>query len=147
MKITICGSIAFIHEMLDVKKKLEDLGHQVKLPPTEVKDDNGNMMPVKEFYARRKTETDDTSWIWDTKETAMRLHFQKVEWCDSVIILNYDKNSIPNYIGANTLLEMGLAFHLNKKIFLLNNIPEISYKEEILGMKPIIIKQDLTRIR
>ncbi len=147
MNITICGSIAFYDEMLDIKKKLEQLGHQVKLPPFEVKDENGNMIPVKEYYSKRKAETNDTSWIWDRKEEAMRLHFQKVEWGDAVLILNHDKNDIPNYVGANTLLEMGLAFHLNKKLFLLNDIPEISYKEEILGMKPIVINDDLTKIK
>lgn len=147
MKITICGSIAFYDEMLEIKKKLEQLGHLVKLPPFEVKDENGIMIPIKEYYSRRKSETDDTSWIWDRKEEAMRMHFQKVEWSDAVLILNHDKNNILNYVGANTLLEMGLAFHLNKKLFLLNDIPEISYKEEILGMKPIIINNDLTKIK
>ena len=147
MKITICGSIAFYDEMIAIKKELEQLGHQVELPPFEVKDENGNMIPVKEYYSKRKNETDDTSWIWDRKEEAMKLHFQKVEWSDAVLILNFDKNNISNYIGANTLLEMGLAFHLNKKLFLLNNIPEVNYKEEILGMKPIIINKDLTRIK
>jgi len=147
MNITICGSIAFYDEMIDIKKKLEQLAHQVKLPPFEVKDENGNMIPVKEYYSKRKSETNDTSWIWDRKEEAMRMHFQKVEWGDAVLILNHDKNNISNYVGANTLLEMGLAFHLNKKLFLLNDIPEISYKEEILGMKPIIINNDLTKIR
>ncbi len=146
MKITICGSIAFYNEMLDVKEKLEQLGHQVKLPPFEVKDDNGNMIPVKEYYSIRKAETDDTSWIWDRKEEAMRLHFQKVEWSDAVLILNHDKNGVSNYVGANTLLELGLAFHLNKKLFLLNNIPDIGCKEEILGMKPSVINNDLTKI-
>ena len=147
MNITICGSIAFYDEMLDIKKKLEQLGHQIKLPPFEVKDENGNMIPIKEYYSRRKSETDATSWIWDRKEDAMRMHFQKVEWSDAVLILNYDKNNISNYVGANTLLELGLAFHLNKKLFLLNDIPEIGYKEEILGMKPIIINNDLTKIK
>ncbi len=146
MNITICGSIAFYEEMIDVKERLEQLGHQVKLPPFEVKDDYGNMIPVKEYYSKRKAETNDTSWIWDRKEQAMKLHFQKVEWSDAVIILNYDKNNIPNYVGANTLLEMGLAFHLNKKLFLFNDIPNIGSKEEILGMKPILINQDLTKI-
>ena len=146
MIITICGSIAFYNEMLDVKEKLEQLGHQVKLPPFEVKDDNGNMIPVKEYYSIRKAETDDTSWIWDRKEEAMRLHFQKVEWSDAVLILNHDKNGVSNYVGANTLLELGLAFHLNKKLFLLNNIPDIGCKEEILGMKPSVINNDLTKI-
>jgi len=147
MNITICGSIAFYDKMLDIKKKLEQLDYQVKLPPFEVKDENGNMISVKEYYSKRKAEINNASWIWDRKEEAMRLHFQKVEWCDAVLILNYDKNDIPNYIGVNTLLEMGLAFHLNKKLFLLNEIPEISYKEEILGMKPIIINNDLTKIK
>lgn len=146
MKLTICGSIAFHDEMLRIKQQLEHLGHEVKLPPSEIKDDSGKMIPVKEYYQKRKSETDNNSWIWDKKEEAMRLHFQKIEWCDAVIILNYDKNNIKNYIGANTLLEMGLAFHLRKKIFLLNEIPEISYKEEILGMKPIVINNDFSII-
>ena len=41
---------------------------------------------------------------------------------------------------------MGLAFYLKKKIFLLNDIPEMSFKEEILGMKPIVINNDLSKI-
>lgn len=140
MKVTICGSIAFYENMLDVKEKLEKLGHVVKLPPHEVKDENEKMIPVREYYSRRKAETDDTSWIWDRKEEAMILHFKKVEWCDAIIVLNYDKNGIKNYVGANTLIEMGIAQYLKKKIFLLNEVPEINYKEEILGMKPIVIK-------
>ncbi|NOR85811.1 hypothetical protein GQ473_06860 [archaeon] len=147
MNITICGSIAFYAEMLEVKEKLKQLGHQVKLPPFEVKDENGNMIPVKQYYSLRKAETDDTSWIWDRKEEAMRVHFYKVEWCDAVLILNYDKNNIINYVGANTLIELGMAFYLNKKLFLFNDIPEMSYKEEILGMKPLVIDQDLMKIK
>jgi len=91
MNITICGSIAFYDKMLDIKKKLEQLDYQVKLPPFEVKDENGNMISVKEYYSKRKAEINNASWIWDRKEEAMRLHFQKVEWCDAVLILNYDK--------------------------------------------------------
>ncbi|MCC7004617.1 hypothetical protein IT397_01740 [Candidatus Nomurabacteria bacterium] len=146
MKITLCGSIAFYDEMLDVKKKLEQIGHEIKLPPIEIKDDSGKMIPVKEYYAKRKAETKDTGWIWDRKEEAIRLHFEKIEWSDVILVLNYDKNNIPNYVGGNTLVEMGLAFHLKKPIFLFNAIPEISYKEEILGMKPILINQNLYRI-
>jgi len=146
MNITICGSIAFYDEMLENKKTLEQIGHAVKLPPFEIKDENGNMIPVKEYYIKRKSETNDTSWIWDRKEEAMKMHFKKVEWSDAILVLNLEKNNILNYIGANTLLEMGLAFHLNKKIFLLQGIPEISYKEEILGMKPILINNQLDNI-
>lgn len=139
MKITICGSIAFLDEMQEAQKNLEELGHEVQIPPLEVLDENGKTMPAKEYYALRKATSDNDSWIWDRKEKAMKLHFNKVIWSDAVLILNYTKNSIDHYIGANTLLEMGLAFHHGKKIYLLNPIPELSYKEEILGMRPIII--------
>jgi diphthamide synthase subunit DPH2 len=146
MRITICGSIAFYDKMLGVKEKLEGLGHEVELPPSEVKDENGEMIPVKEYYEKRKSETDDTSWIWERKEETMRMHFDKVEWSDAILVLNCDKKDIAGYIGANTLIEMGIALHLHKKIFLLNTVPEIDYKEEILGMRPTVINGDLVKI-
>ena len=43
-------------------------------------------------------------------------------------------------------MEMGLALHLSKPIFMTNEVPEIGYKEEILGMKPILIN-DLNEIK
>ena len=146
MKITLCGSIAFYDEMSEVKKKLEKLGHTVDLPPHEVPNEKGEMIPVKKYYEIRKAEEKNDGWVWDLKEKAMRNHFNKVAWADAILVTNYDKNNIKSYIGANTLLEMGLAFHLNKKIYLLNSIPEMSYREEILGMKPVVINSDFSTI-
>lgn len=146
MNITLCGSIAFIDEMDAVGKELEAMGHEVQMPPLEVADDTGKMMPVKEYYALRKAAADDHDWIWRRKEEAMRGHFDKVVWADVILVCNYDKNGVAGYVGANTLLEMGLAFHLQKPIYLLNPIPEVSYKEEILGMWPTVIDGDLKRI-
>ncbi len=146
MKITICGSIAFYDQMQEIASKLKLLGHQVDLPPIEVEGETGEMISVKEYYQIRKNAKADEKWVWDKKGKAIRSHFNKIEWADFVLITNYTKNDIENYIGANTFLEMGLAFYLKKKVFLLNNIPEISFKEEILGMKPIIINNDLSKI-
>lgn len=146
MKITICGSIAFHDEMLEVKEKLEALGYEVKLPPAEISDDSGKMISVKEYYAMRQTAADDDAWVWDRKEEAIKRHFDKVAWSDVILVLNHDKNDIVGYIGANTLMEMGLALHLGKKIYLLNPIPDISYKEEILGMKPEVIYGEFGKI-
>lgn len=146
MKITICGSIAFYEGMIEIRKKLEELGHEVKMPPHEVKGENGEMISVEKYYELRKNENSNTGWIWDRKEEAIRCHFGKVEWSDAVLVLNYEKKGVEGYVGANTLLEVGLAFHLNKKIFFLNKIPELSYKEEILGMKPVVIDGDLSKI-
>jgi hypothetical protein len=132
--------------MQTTKDTLETLGHQVKLPPSEIMGENGNMLSVKDYYALRKTTDATEGWIWEAKEQAMRNHFEKVLWADHILVLNHDKNGIANYIGPNTLLEMGLAFHHRKKIFLIKPIPELSYKEEILGMHPIVIFENLSSI-
>jgi len=132
--------------MEKIKKELEDLKHKVDMPPLGITDENGNPIPIIDYYKIRKSATEGEKWVWDRKEEAMKKHFDKVAWSDAILVLNYDKNGIKNYVGANTLMEMGLALYLNKKIYLLNPIPEISYKEEILGMKPIIINGDLKKI-
>ncbi len=146
MKITLCGSIAFYAEMQEIKKQLEDIGHKVTLPPSEIKDKNGEPITVEEYYKIRQTAKNDEKWVWDRKSEAMMGHFQKVEWSDGILVLNYEQKDIKGYIGGNTLMEIGLAFFLKKKIYLLNEIPELPYKEELLGVKPIVIEGDLSKI-
>lgn len=147
MRITICGSIAFQDEILSVKEKLEKIGHEVGIWPSEVKDKNGQFIPVEEYYKIRHKANDDEKWVWDRKAEAVMEHFEKVAWSDAILVLNYEKNNVKGYIGGNTLMEMGLAFYLKKKIYLLNEVPELAYKEEILGVKPIILNGDLTKIK
>ncbi len=146
MKITICGSVAFQDEALSSKGKLEKLGHEVKLWPTELKNKTGQLICAKEYYKIRKKAAENEKWVWDRKAEAVLEHFDKVAWSDAILVINYDKNGIKGYIGGNTLMEIGLAFFLKKKIYLLNQIPELSYKEEILGAKPIILNGDLAKI-
>jgi predicted RNA-binding protein with PUA domain len=44
-------------------------------------------------------------------------------------------------------MEIGFAHVLNKKIFLMNPIPDIEYySSEIAAVAPIIIEQDLSKI-
>lgn len=145
MKITICGSIAFYDKMEEAKDTLELFGHEVDLPPSKLHDDQGNIISVQDYYALRKSELPE-DWVWERKKWAMKTHFSKVDWSDAILVLNYEKNSIPGYVGANTLMEMGLALHLDKPIYLLHQLPEISYKEELLGMKPIVLDGSLEKI-
>ena len=146
MKITICGSIAFQDEVLSIKEKLEKLGHKVKIWPLKLKNGKGQLISVTEYYEIRKIAANDEKWVWDRKAEAVLEHFDKVAWSDVILVTNYDKNDIKGYIGGNTLMEMGLAFFLKKKIYLLNSVPELSYKEEILGVKPILLNGDLSKI-
>jgi len=147
MKITICGSIAFYEKMEEVKKELEKAGHIVDLPPLEIEDEKGNYISVQDYYKLRKSSRDDAKWIWERKREAMKMHFDKIVWGDCILVLNYEKNDIKGYIGANTLMEMGLALHINKPIYLLNEIPQMNYREEILGMQPVILNGDLSKIK
>jgi len=146
MNITLCGSIAFYPQMLETKSGLEALGHVVDLPPSEVPDENGQMIPVAEYYAQRKAAAADDEYIWELKAKAIHWHFEKVAWADAILVTNVPKNGIDGYVGANTLMEMGVAFYLGKKIFLLNAIPEMSCTEEIRGMMPTVIGGALEKI-
>lgn len=61
--------------------------------------------------------------------------------------MNLDKHGVRNYIGGNTLMEIGFAHVLNQKIFLYNPIPEIPYyKSEIEAVRPIVINGDYSLI-
>ena len=63
------------------------------------------------------------------------------------MVCNFDKNGIKNYIGGNTLIEIGFAHVNNKKVFLLNPFPEeVSYVDEIKAMTDVILKGDLNKI-
>ncbi len=151
MIITICSSIKFWPQIVETKKQLEKLGHEVLIPPHEVKNEKGDFIPVGEIYKTRKDMLDrgeNKDWVWQRKKEAMQWHFEKVSRADCILVLNYDKNNVANYIGGNTLLEIGLAFWLGKPIYLFNPIPEeISYYEEIKGMQPIVINGDLSLIK
>ena len=145
MKITICNSAKFHKEVLEIKNNLEKLGHNTLIHPMEL-EFRGKMVSVAEYYSARKEGWDDE--IEQLKEKLMKDHFEKIKTSEAIFVLNLDKDEKKNYIGGNTLIEIGLAFALNKKIFLLNPIPEdLSYTEEIKGMKPIIINGDLTKVK
>lgn len=78
---------------------------------------------------------------------AIREFWNAMQGGDAVLVLNLDKHGIKNYIGGNTLMEIGFAHVLKKKIFLYNPIPDIQfYKSEIEAVQPVIINGDLTKI-
>ena len=80
------------------------------------------------------------------KGDLIRKYFDKIKLGDSVLVANYTKNDIQNYIGGNTLIEMAFAHILQKPIYLLNPVPEMRYTDEIVAMTPIVIDGDLQQI-
>lgn len=64
----------------------------------------------------------------------IKWYYNAIVSSDAILVLNFEKNGIANYIGGNTLMEIAFAHVNDKKIFLLNDVPEISYRDEILAM-------------
>ena len=109
MIITICASMQFHQEMLEAKKLLESRGFTVYIP-------SGAYDKTKnEFYAGSEEE----KITFKIEHDLIHEHFHEIDKAAVILVLNYEKKSIPGYVGGNTFLEMGYAFGLEKKIYLL----------------------------
>ena len=144
MKIVICGSIDFTPEIKKISDLLSANGFDVDIPLTSQRIIRGEIT-LREFKQEKKTK--DGSSSRKIKDDVIRRYFQTINDSNAVLILNYKKKGLKNYIGGNTFLEMGFAHVLNKRIYLLNPIPNISYKDEIEAMQPVIINGDLSKIK
>jgi len=142
MKISICGSLDFAFEMKEISEKLVDLGFEVDLPPT------AKMILEKEVTSEQiKKEKDDGSFSQRViNSDAIRRYWKIIQNTDAILVVNFDKKGIKGYVGGNSFLEIGFAHILNKKIYLLNQIPEIGYKDEIEAMQPIVLNGDITKM-
>ncbi|MGB2762310.1 MAG: hypothetical protein WBC21_02075 [Minisyncoccales bacterium] len=143
MKITICSSAFFTKESYEIKKRLEEENHLIFIWSQEI-EVNGNAVSMKYYHAMRKNNL--TEDLLKLKKSLIDEHIERIKNSDAVLVLNFDKNGIKNYIGGNTFLEMGFAYILGKKIFLLNPIPDINYREEIEAMRPVVLYGDLSKI-
>lgn len=119
----------FFAEIKQLKKELENLGFEVFTPNEE---------GVETDYS--KLSKSEQAGI---KQGFIDKHIEKIKGSDAVLLANYTKNEVENYIGANTFLEMAFAYILKKKIFILNNIPEQPNTVEIEGLKPITLNGNL----
>lgn len=140
--ITICASVSFAKEMLVIEKELKKLGFKVIIPKTAKMMKRNNNFDVAFYKTWYKNKND-----YKKKKTFMDDHFKKIIAGDAVLIVNHLKNNLPGYIGGNTLMEMAIAYHYKKPIFIYNPISEESnIKEEIYGLFPIFINQNLNLI-
>lgn len=141
--ITICSSASFYTQVLEAKDTLKKRGFAVLVPLT------ANRMKKKgdfrvETYKTWFTNPDD----YKRKMFLTKHHFNKIVKGDAILVLNYKKNGIEGYIGGAVLCEMAIALQFKKKIYVLNPIDTACpYKEEILGMAPMILNGDLSRIK
>lgn len=134
--------MSFASEMLEIKNDLEEKGHIVFAPSG------------LEEYLEKSSLRDslDVSTLESAQRKIdnnfIRKHLKEVEKAECILVINKDKKGIKNYIGANSFLEMGYAYSLNKPIYLYQDIPEDQEYiiQEVLGMQPIVLNGDIQKI-
>ena len=139
MKIMICGSMTFAKEMMDTKRKLEALGYVV-LAPLDVESHIENPKLVDDL---------DLNYKHAVEKNIMKKCFDLIAESDAILILNYLRNGVQGYIGASSLMEIGLGYYLGKRIFILNSLPKSSkfrWVHEVGIMQPVILNGELEKI-
>ena len=135
MKIVICGSMFFAKEMLEAKEKLQKMGHFCFVPSD-----------IQDCVKSPELSMDMEHCL---KTNIQKECFDNIKESDAILVLNYKRNGIEGYIGGATLMEIGIAQCLDKKIFLLYPPPKIEaqrYSIEIQLAKPIILNGNLNKI-
>ncbi|MEK7586713.1 MAG: hypothetical protein AAB453_02480 [Patescibacteria group bacterium] len=135
MKILIICSKKFYDRIPDIKKELEKNEHIITLP-------NCYNDPATEERYRNLGNEKHSKW----KAEMLKHSTDVIKNNDAVLVLNFEKYRVKNYIGGATFLEMYDAFRLGKKIFMYNDIPDGILRDEIIGFSPIIINGDLGQI-
>ncbi len=125
MKITIIGNMSFLEKFEETKEILEQQDHKVIVPEKDPMPD-----PISP-PAKRK---------------AMEKFNENLKKSDAILVMNYTKDDKENYIGANTLMEIGMAFILQKKIFVLNPSPEFC-KDELEAIEVQFLNGNLNKIK
>lgn len=136
MKIGVSGSMQYTEKLLEIAEQLRAMGHQVFTPQN-----------TERYIGKTDEEKEEIKLDEKYNNDAIREFWRPMQDADALIVVNYDKHGIKNYIGGNAFLEMGFAYVLNQKIYLMNPIPDIPYYgTEIIAMQPIVLNGDLNKI-
>ena len=138
-RLVLCGSMSLAKEMLDIKAKVETM-----YPDISVEVPGGAEVCASYINANDKLERAEdkiaNDWI--------RHHWSFIKDSDAILVVNSPKCGVENYIGANSFMEMGFAHVLNRRIFILHDIPELEfYCDEIVAMKPICLHGELSKLK
>jgi nucleoside 2-deoxyribosyltransferase len=135
-------------KFMSLVDELTKIGHTVYYPDVEFKV-NDDTSTIGAFFDSNGgvDEFPHDHEVWKLKGEAITKHFRKIDQSDAILVTNYEKKGIENYIGGNTFLEIGYAFGTGKKVYILHDLPtESAYKEEILGMRPHVLQGDISNI-
>lgn len=94
MKIAICASMVFAEKMVKIKRQLESLGHVAFISQF-----------AQGYLGKTGNEKEKLAVHDKSEHDAIRKFYEVIKKSDAIIVLNYDRKGIENYIGGNTLME------------------------------------------
>ena len=142
MHIVICGSLTFVREMDEMKETLQSMGHTVVVPLGADLVREGKVS-LEQFETAKAA---GQHYVLTTKQDAIRKHYNEIVSGDSILVVNWDKKGVKGYIGGNTFLEMGFAHVLHKAIYVLHDLPDMPYADEMRAMQPVVLNGDVGRL-
>jgi len=129
--------------IIKLSYEIEELNINVVLPKTAQK-----MKSEGQENSEAITDWSNSTIGYHGKSLLIREHFNEIADCDAILVTNYEKNGKQNYIGPNVLMEMAIAFFLNKTIYILNYSPDDSpFIDEILGLEPIFLNGNIQGLK
>lgn len=90
--ITVCGSLRFMKEMIEISEKMELQGNCVLSPVYPAR-------PNKDAYTNEEFDM------------LNKMHKEKIKLSDAILVVNVD-----DYIGSSTKSEIEFAKSMNKEI-------------------------------
>ena len=135
MKIFVACSKHFYERIVPIRDFLEARGHEVFLP-------NSFDEPFAEERLKGMGREEHIEW----KASMLSRDEDNIRPVDAVLVLNFEKRGIPNYIGGATFLEVYVAWKMGKKIFFYNDLPNCSFTDELVGINPVVINGRLEEI-
>jgi hypothetical protein len=139
LKVTISASLDFTYKINDVNSVLMGKGFDTFIPETARKIIEGQF--IYEDIMKEKKQGRLSNRI--IEQNTLITYYNFIKASDCLLVLNYEKNGIANYIGGQVLIEMGFAYILQKPIFILNNIPQMTYMDVIEAMQPITLDGEI----
>lgn len=128
--IIICGSIVFRKKILDLKARLSEKNVPCVVPEDENK------------YNNSKSQIHP-----DLKRLLSQKYFRLIrdKRTKAILVANYTKHNIKNYIGPNVFAEIVTAVGWSRKVFLLFDYPD-DKREELVAWKVIPLHNNIDKL-
>ena len=129
--VVICGSMMFYNEMCECQRILHSHGINAIVPKDE--DNIPANISEEEFRAFKKRVSSAYLKKIRDKNTG------------AILVYNATKKGIDNYIGANTFVEIAMAFAWNRMIYLFNGMYK-PYEDELMAWDCKCLNGDMNTI-